>query len=72
MVIVDEMLIFHFFSCKMVGDGKTMLNERFFGKEVSNLGPPIQIKCHGASCGTGCACITNGVAWEYSGVYVDW
>ena len=71
-VIGDEMSIFHLFSCKMVGDGETMLDERFFGKEVSNLGPPIQIKCHGASCGTGFAWTTNDVAWYYSGVSVDW
>ena len=71
-VIADEMSIFHLFSCKIVGDGESILNERFFGKEVSNLGPPIQIKCHGASCGTGFAWTTNDVAWYYSGVSVYW
>ena len=42
-VIADEMSIFHLFSCKMVGDGETMLGGRFVGREVSSLGPPIQI-----------------------------
>ena len=71
-VIADDMSIFHLFSCMMVGDGETMLRELFVGKEVSGLGPPIRIKYHGASCGTGCSWITNDVAWEYSGVSVDW
>ena len=71
-VISDEMSILHLFSCKMVGGGKTMLGERFVSKEVSGLGPLIWKKCHGASCGTGYAWITNDVAWEYSGVFVDW
>ena len=70
MVIADEMSIFHMFSCKMVGDGQTLLNKRFVGEEVSGLGPLIRIKCHGASCGTGYAWITNDGAWEYSGVSV--
>ena len=71
-VIADEMSIFHFFPCMMVSDSKTMLEERFVGKEVSGLGPHIRIKCHRDSCGTGCSWITNDVAWEYSGVSVDW
>ena len=40
-VIADEMSIFHFPPCKMVGDGKTMLDVKFVGKEVNGLGPPI-------------------------------
>ena len=71
MVIADEMSIFHLFSCKMVGDGETILDEQFVGEEVIGLGPTIRIKCHGASCCTGCACITNDVAWEHSGVSID-
>ena len=71
-VIADEMLILNLFSCKMLGDGKTMLDKRFVGEEVSGLGPPTRIKSHEASCGTCCAWITKDVAWEYSGVSVDW
>ena len=40
-VIADEMSIFHTFSFKIVGDGKTMLEKRFVGEEVSSLGTPI-------------------------------
>ena len=31
-VIADEMSIFHFFPCKMVGGGETMLDKQFVSK----------------------------------------